>query len=393
MQVHTRGISARGNRMTSGITDDTDAPAAALAPDTTTSTTGTTDDAANDAGALVGSSPTSMKRGKRWWLGFAAGFLVIVLGAEIGMRLGADRISQPRNYFSGNADTVVHDMKVLQAAGIKSDITFVGTSQVRRSVEDDQVERELGVKYAHNVALPGAQTPVVKRWMLEEVVPRIHPKRVVWGTQSIDFNANRSRKSIVFYNRARATKQGFYGAADRLLEKSAISEHRVELRDPVALSQDLTGTPARFDKKRPIGDLASWATGYGNVSAADLRRIRANHRKEVRDQQLLNFEIGAEEMRAYEDTLAGLRDQGIEVAVVIMPVPSHYFELHPNGKADWDRWRVAVTEAAERARVPIFDMSQSIPDDGFRDSEHMFTKAARDFTNQIDTKLRDELGW
>jgi hypothetical protein len=377
MHTHTRGISARGNRMTSGVTDDTDAPEAAPAADT----------------PPAEAAPAAFRRSKRWWLGFAASFLVVVLGAELGIRLGEDRISQPLHYFSGNAETVVHDMEVLQAAGIKSDIAFVGTSQVRRSVEDDQVERELGVKYAHNVALPGAQTPVVKRWMLEEVVPRIHPKRVVWGTQSIDFNANRARKSIVFYNRARETKQGFYGAADRLLQNSAISDHRVELRDPVRLSQDLTGTPARFDKPRPLGDRASWATGYGKISEAQLRRIRANHRREVRDQQLLDFEIGEEEMRAYEDTLTGLRDQGIEVAVVIMPVPSHYFDLHPGGKADWERWRVAVTAAAERIGVPIFDMSQSIPDEGFRDSEHMLTKPARDFTKQLDTKLKDELGW
>lgn len=356
---------------------NTGAPGWSMTIDTDTATEA-------DTAAAVANRPV---RTKRWWLGFLAGFLVVTLSVDIGLRVLSSQLPEPRRYFSANAQTLVGDMDVLAANNVRSDLAFVGTSQVRRAIDANQVEKELGLEAVHNVALPGAQTPLVERWLLEEVDPRIHPKRVVWGIQSIDFNGGRDRKSIALYNRARATKQGLYGVLDRALEHIPVSEHRTELRDPLALSKSFGSSANRASRKRALGDRAVWDLGYAETTPAQLRRLRAAHERDVREHQLVNFSIGEEEMQAFERTLIELKRRGIGVDVVIMPVPTQYFTFHPNGRADWEQWRSAVTESAGRLGVPIIDMSETVPDSGFRDYEHLLLKPAREFATELNGKL------
>jgi hypothetical protein len=336
--------------------------------------------------------PAAGRRRGRRCLAFAAAFVAVVLGTEGAIRVLDGRLPEPLEYFSATAQKVANDLEVLARRQVRSDITFVGTSQMRRAVDANQVERELGVEWSHNVALPGAQTPVVERWLLEEVVPRIHPRRVVWGIQSIDFNAGRDNKSIVRYERARATEGGLYGELDRLFGRSAISRHREELRDPLELANSLGGTRTTYSEARPLGDRAVWKLGYPKRTDAQLRRMRAAHAREIREHQLLDFRVGSEEMAAYEHTLTALRERGIEVVVVIMPVPSGYVPLHPDGAADYEHWRSTVIAATERLRVPILDMGHEVRDEDFRDYEHLLMPAARRFATSLVAELR-RLGW
>jgi hypothetical protein len=342
-----------------------------------------------DSTAPVGPS----RRGKRRVVAWVAGFLLTIIVAELAVRVVSERLDDPLYYFSPDAERVVNDMDILESAGVQSDLTFVGTSMVRRDVAVNDLEGELdGVKWAHNVALPGAQTPVVERWMLDEVVPRLHPKRVVWGISSIDFNSGRPNKTIDQYVKARASEDGFYAEADRILWNVALSRYRDDLRDPVRLQHGLSGTGRDFEVSRPLRDRATWDVGFAPRTAAEQARGRANHKRTVRDKQLVRFKLGDEEMASYLNTLETLQDQGTEVAVVIMPVPSGFLELHPNGEDDFLQWTADVTAAAEEIGVPVIDMSRSMPDDGFRDYEHLNTKPAHEFT----AKLHDELegiGW
>src|SRR5690242_15678681 len=72
-------------------------------------------------------------------LSFVAGFLVVVLGAELGVRLVQRHLPQPNLYFSDVATTDINSMDRLRAAGIHSDLTFVGTSMVRQDVDANLV--------------------------------------------------------------------------------------------------------------------------------------------------------------------------------------------------------------------------------------------------------------
>jgi hypothetical protein len=338
-------------------------------------------------------APASTKRRRRhpvlMWL---AGFLVVFLGAELAVRVVGNQLPEPLRYFSGHAQIFVHDMDTLRDAGVESELTFVGTSMVRRDVDANQLEPLVGMKWVHNLALPGAQTPVVERWLLEEVLPRIHPKRVVWGISSLDFNAGRPDHVIDEYNAARQTKQGFYAELDRMMELSALSEHREALRDPLSVQRVVEGNGRSYKETRKLQDRAVWKLGYPPSTPQQIERGRANHLRTVRDKQLANFRIGTQEMRAYLDTLRELRRQGIDAAVVLMPVTTGYIDAHPHGAADFNAWKAVVTEAARSVGVPVVDLSNAMPDDAFRDYEHLFVGPAHEFTTRIAAEL-EQLGW
>ena len=340
-----------------------------------------------------GPGPRSRRPTRRGtWVAWIAGFLIVVVGAELGARVLEPRLPHARTYFSNDARMVAADMDVLHDNSVSSDITFTGTSMMRRDVAANDVEKLLGVKWAHNVALPGSQTPVTERWLLEEVIPRIHPKRVVWGIQSIDFNSGRDNKSIEQYNRARATQKGFYADADRALEASALSANREALRDPLTVQHALEGKARPSEDVRPLGDRAVWELGYPKITEKERKRLRAAHMREIKEHQLLNFRMGEEEIGAYVRTLRSLKDQGIETAVVIMPVPTTYIEAHPKGRADLDEFKRVATEKAKDAGVPVVDLSEAMKDEDFRDHEHLWAPQAREFTKLLAGKLQ-ELGW
>lgn len=313
-------------------------------------------------------------------LAFVAALLVVVGGTELAVRAAASRLPEPLEHFSGQSQTVVDDMDVLQAHGITSRLTFVGTSMVRRDVDAARVEKELRWPdtAAHNVALPGAQTTVVQRWLLEEVVPRIHPKRVVWGVSTLDFNAGRPDHPIDQYNAARASQHGFFGALDRIMGHLAVSEHREALRDPYQLKSVAQGTPKKYAQHRPLKARATWKLEYDQKTPAQLKRMKANHKKTVQDRQLKDFHIGDDELSAFTSTIDTLHRMGIEVAIVVMPVPTDYLPLHPNGEADYDAWKRTITAEAKRHGAPILDLEHAMPDSAFRDYEHLWPKPARE---------------
>ena len=59
---------------------------------------------------------------------------------------------------------------------------------------------------------------------------------------------------------------------------------------------------------------------------------------------------------------------------------------------DFDSWRTAVTAESQRLRVPVIDMSETMPDTSFLDYEHLLTTPATQFTTQLGARL-SALGW
>ncbi len=321
-----------------------------------------------------------------------AGFLVILLGAELGVRALANHLPEPLDYFSGQAQTVVHDMNVLRQHGIRSDLTFIGTSMVRRDIDANKFESVIpDVHWAHNVALPGTQTPVMQRWLLEEVLPRIHPKRVVWGVSSLDFNGGRDQ-AITRYDTARATERGLLGELDRLMGISALSENRTALRDPYQWDRVMSGHAVTYSHPRPLGDRAVWTLGYNRLSAARLARMRATHLAYVKQHQLVNFRVGQAALDAFRSTLATLHRDGIEVAVVVMPVPTGYLAAHPGGAAQYEAWKQLITQTATGESAQVIDDSRAMPDSAFRDYEHLLVAPAREFSLTLAQRLA-AMGW
>lgn len=335
------------------------------------------------------------RRRRPKWLPLLAGFFAILLVGELGMRLIADRLPEPLEYHILQAQELVHDMDRLDAAHRRSDLVMVGTSMTGRGMLPKVFEQKMGsVDWANNLALPAGQTTLQERWVLDEVEPRLKPRRVVWGISSLDFNGGRVTKPIDFYNRARATRPGLLGDADRFLsDHSALVKHRAELRDPLVLAHVLTGENLhKTARQQPLRQIGTWHHGDKPVTPAQLARDKAAHLVSIRAHQLRDFRIGTKEMAAFKHTLDELRRDGVEVAVVLMPVTTGYLSAHPHGAADFNRWKRTVTKVLADRSVPALDFTRTQPDSRFRDQEHLFLPAAREFSGQVADRLQ-KLGW
>ncbi len=334
------------------------------------------------------------RRGGRFTATFCVAAVAVLLGSELLVRAADDRLAEPLIYFSPQAQQVAIDLDVLHANGIRSDIAFVGTSMVRRGIDANRVEGVLtDTEWAHNVALPGAQTTVVRRWLHDEVVPKLRPRRVVWGISSIDFNGARPDKTIDRYEAARASEPGFFGDLDRRLLDVALSHHRDELRDPAALLTAARGNATTsYERVRPLQQRAVWELAYPQLSDERLARLRRNHLATIEDKQLFEFAIGDDELEAFRATLRELQDEGIEVAVVFMPVPTGYADAHPGGAAQFEEFKATIAAETAALDVTTLDLSTTMSDDDFRDYEHLWVEAAHRFTDLLAERLLDE-GW
>jgi hypothetical protein len=338
-------------------------------------------------GGTTGSRSVVTRARVRWLAGFLAGLLAVVVVADGAVGLAERRLPPQDDYYDVRALDVVADMNRLEAAGVHSDAVLVGTSQMARGAVPKPLERELGLSRIHNVALPGASTPVVKSWLLDQVLPRLHPRRVVWGISSIDFNGGRPNPVIAQYDAARATRPGLLGAADRMLAAGlAVARRRVELREPVKLADDLqAGTRAQPRDNRPLDRLLGPMT---TTKGRHLKRAWTY----LRRQQLAGFAATPRYIDAFTSTLRALRAKGIETVVVIMPVPTTFRRAHPHGAAQYEAWRRTATAAAHSTGTTVLDLDRSEPDVDFPDYVHLTRPAAVAWSGLLGKDLR-KLGW
>jgi len=308
-----------------------------------------------------------------------AATLATLLAVEGTLHLRQDRLEVPLAWYNERAQRAAAGLEALDELGIRSDLVFVGTSQVAQGIRVTLIEEGLaGINEAHNLALRAALTTVVRRWVFEKVVPHIAPRRVVWGVSSLDFNPNRRTNTFDSYNAARATRPGVLGAVDRLLGAiSILSSHRVQLRDPRAWL-DLAIGPVI-----PRDDVESKIAYLDPENNNTERKVTPGKWKRVRNDPLLDFTVGGKEIAAFLATLSDLREMGVEIAVVFMPVSTEFVALHPNGESDFELFRTTVSGALSEAEIPLFDYSREYPSSAFFDLTHLLRPQANHFSRRL----------
>jgi hypothetical protein len=313
--------------------------------------------------------------------------LVTLLVLDIAVRALAPRLEPPLEWYSPAAARTVEEMDLLQEAQVTSDLVFVGTSMVQHGIDPGRARAAVDeLPWVHKAPLPAAQTPVIERWLLEEIVPRLQPDRVVWGISSLDLNGNRARPTIDVYEQARAARPGPMGGIDRALSRvSYLSRYRAQLRDPVELSRALRRPSAGEDAEHP-GPLPELLTSF----AGDGGRPTARERRRIENRVLVDYEVGSRELASLRRTLAEVRELGIDVALVAMPVPDRYVRAHPRGTADFEDHLTALRAVADEYDVQLVDASRWYEDDDFEDFTHLFRDAADRFTQRLVDELRRE---
>ena len=222
----------------------------------------------------------------------------------------------------------------------------------------------------------------MRRWLVDEVVPRLRPTLVIVTLASLDLNANSaaSRGALAAYDQAEMTAPGpMAGAGRAAIRGSALVRNRRALRDPLAVAEAVGATVTGDDAARLGPDGLPGVVGpdgEGRSRRALRYRHDATTRAFTRQHLLGGWALDPVQVDALGDLVADLQAAGVGVVLTVLPVTRDYIGLHPGGMADADRFRAAVQATGTAARVPVIDLLDETPaglaDDGaFADTHHL----------------------
>ena len=312
--------------------------------------------------------------------------LLAALLLEGVVRLVEPRLEPPAIWYSSSAQRLVRDMDALAEAGVRGGLVLAGTSQTNTDLLPAVFEDELAsVDHAANVGLAAATTRVNQRWLLRQVQPRLQPSKVLWGVSSLDFNANRKPDTFALYNASRGARPGLLGSLDRKLSRvSALVRHRELVTDPAAFVRDVRDGHPPPDNT-PLHQRAKHrAPDRIDKARSEVRRIRTT--------VLHDYAIGDAEVRAFRTTLDRLQEDGVEVVVVLLPVPAQFIAAHPQGRSDFEAFRAMARETTQAAGVPLIDRSEVFAERAFRDYTHLLEEPAVQLSRDLSRQLRRR-GW
>ena len=255
-----------------------------------------------------------------------------------------------------------------------ADTVFVGTSMAWQAFSPETMGAS---DDSFNAGLAGLVPVVVEPWLLDEVVPRLSPQRVVWGLSSLDFAPNYGEQQLDLWNDARATSVDWLGRLDsRLSNHSVLIDQRAQLRNPSALfhpeSSDATSD---LVKAREItgdgGERQEWTVDTSAERAA------------VQRARLRGYGIDKRDVAAIARVAIELQALDIELILVSLPIPQRFVDLHPNGSANVRDANFAIALLGERLKVTVVDMTEGWLESDFVDYTHLGPEAVDQFGQQV----------
>jgi hypothetical protein len=303
--------------------------------------------------------------------------LAVVLAAEVSVRALSPFLAEPLLYGDETTQVKVAQLDRLSASCV--DLVFAGDSMGRDAFDPHAfTATDPAHRSAYNASLDGASPALLRRWLGEEVVPRLHPSTVVIALSSLDVNAhgNAARSAVAAYDGAPLTAAGLEGRVSSwFLQHSTLVRYRTELRDPQAVSDAVSRWRDGVEVPRRSADGVKGLIGSGGegLSRRSLHyRHDAATKSFTRDQLLAGFAVDDGQVREARDLIGDLRAGGTTVALLILPVTTDYIALHPNGQADFDEFLADARSMADGAGVPLIDLHASQTDESrFADTHHL----------------------
>ncbi len=325
-----------------------------------------------------------MAPSRRSVLVFVVAALAVLLCIDLVIRLSSSQLARPLLHYSVETQVLADDLDALEAAGVQSDLTFVGSSMVGRAVFPDVFEVALGgIDAVHNLGLPAASTEVAGAWTTNEVIPALQPRCIAWGMSSMDFNSGRApQPTINLYDNATATRPGVMGGLERgLNDVWATYRYRHVILDEFDLGEGV-GPDVR---QRPITDRGDFDKTEWTSTRNEFETAR------IEDEVLANFAIGDAEVGALRTGVERFSADA-EVVVISMPVPPSYIDRHPAQGEDFDEFRSVLAAETEALAVTFIDASAWMTEDDFHDYTHLSAAPARAFSAMLAEEF-DRLGF
>lgn len=272
-----------------------------------------------------------------------------------------------------------------------ADVVVAGNSMARDAFDPARfTSSDPTGRSAYNAALDAAGPTHLGRWLSEEVVPRLDPTLVVLAVSSADLNsgsraAASARQSYESSIRGRPDSLGRIQAF--VMEHVALMRHRDALRRPEefsgAVERMLAGDRIDRRSREQIPGLLG-PRGQGLSRQQLTHDGDPNVERFVREQLLAEYHIGADQLDTTAATIADLRQHGVEVALVVLPVTDDYASLHPDGARDLREALDHLRDLASSAEVPMLDLHDLLDsDDTFADTHHVNAAGAAAVTDEL----------
>ncbi len=315
--------------------------------------------------------------------------LILFLLAEGAVRLVADRLPQPEHFHDPAVAVKYEQMEEIQDAGETREVVFAGSSMMNNGADPNEFTELTGIS-SYNSAFPAANPFVTERWVLEEVVPRLKPKAVVYDVTSLGLNgAVPDSNSFPNYNKSWQMRQGLLPELERwAAERSDLVYFRPVLQNPSNYAmvakglrgEDTVSADTEFARNRRYGQ-----NGAKNLIVENLTQ---NNNDWLAQTAFKAWNIDNKQSAAGLAALArqvdALEEQDIDVFFVEMPVQQGYIDLHPRGVTDYEEAMDVFRQFATDHDVTWIDLPSDYSDpELFHDLNHLAQPGADQLTQDI----------
>jgi hypothetical protein len=312
---------------------------------------------------------------------FALGIVLVGLVlTELAVRATAARLPPVLEWPDWETQNKIEAIDRLAARGGASIVT-VGSSVVNAGFDPTVMTRMMGDgRPAFNGALNASNAPLTELWTLRVVVPRLHPRMVIIGTNANELNGpdtvDRRFYNLLVHSRGWRKVIGggsLYERADDLAARwSYLIRYRAALRQPTSFFH-----PLRDKRDQAVGPLGAIRTNPHGARA----------RNPFRSDTLGGSAIGRRRLAALGRLADTLRAQGIDVVVVRMPsVEEIGIAKSTPGYARFEKTLGAFIAAHP---VRYFDMRPLFTDvHDFADNHHLNQQGKLRMSQLVADKLR-----
>lgn len=312
--------------------------------------------------------------------------VLVVVAADALVRLDEGRLPEPVTWYHPSAQVKVEQMADLQAAGERRPIVIAGTSQMAMGVDpavlSDALPSRPGV---YNAAVLAGYPVVTRRFVPEEVVPRLHPDVVVLGVSHLDLHVGPEPP----YDDSPATSRSWWASAERwLADRSALVRHRALLRDPGSwptVVQGTAGGEIELYRNEAIGADGVWRfprTGRCRDAAkggADVDERLAVERAVV-DPDAPMPPLDPQRIADVWATVERLEASGVSVVVAFAPLPDCQFETLAN-RERFEQVRVDLAAGARARGATWIDLTDEMTaDELYYDRGHLNEDGSRRYS-------------
>ena len=320
--------------------------------------------------------------------------LVVVVLAELAVRAGADRFPTPQTWYHPSAQVKVDQMQAIAEAGERRPVVVVGTSQMAMGVDPAVLSEDLpGHPGTYNAALLAGYPLVTRRFVPEEVVPTLHPDLVVFGVSHLDLQEGAEPP----YDDALATSASPWAAVERWLsDRSYLVRHRDALRNPglwrQLLGGGVDGLVERY-RTAAIGPDGVWT--YPRQGSCQDPAVDAGdddlaiERADPGGDGSALPPVDPERVQAVWDTVEGLEEDGVAVAVVLAPLPDCHFTTAEE-RQRWQEARAELAAGTEARGATWIDVTDQLRDDElYYDTGHLDEAGSARFSALLAAALVD----